>query len=310
MKIGDWGIKIGAILLACFLWFHAVTEHSYTREISVRLIVEDPPLDAAAANQPVIVANRVPEDVNVLVTGRGKDLLQLEKDDFVLRLQTEGKIASRRTYRLQLNQIEQRNAELNVQLEEIIAPTDVEIQFDRRVEKDLLVVPNINLQIAPAHVQVGSLLAEPRFVRIVGPESIVKTMTTIATDSLVLVDVREDVDRVVTLRQPAEKLWTLEPSTVRVRADVQILADNDIANVPVKIYNAGERPLRADPEYVTVKVRGGVDVVSSLDPQTDLRLYVDFLAFQSGERGVQKADHGTDFEILEINPAQVNVVSR
>ena len=83
MKIGDWGIRIGAVLLACFLWFHAVTEHTYTREVNIRLIVENPPLENTPSNCLVIIANKVPERI-LCRYGHGKDVLLVKEEDFVL----------------------------------------------------------------------------------------------------------------------------------------------------------------------------------------------------------------------------------
>ena len=82
------------------------------------------------------------------------------------------------------------------------------------------------------------------------------------------------------------------------------------AGVPVAIRNAGGRRLRADPEFVTVKVRGGVDVVSNLNPQEDLDLYVNYVPFQEQSYPVLKPEVDVPFEVLEITPSQVNLVSR
>ena len=89
-----------ATIQDCFLWFHAVTEHTYTREVDIRLIVENPPLVDTPSNRSVIIANRVPDRVLVEIKGPGKDILLVEEEDFVLRLQTKGEVGSRRIYRL------------------------------------------------------------------------------------------------------------------------------------------------------------------------------------------------------------------
>ena len=310
MKIGDWGIRVGALLLACFLWFHAVTEHTYTREVDVRLIVENPPLVDRPSNRSVIIANRVPDRVLVQIKGPGKDILLVEEEDFVLRLRTEGEVGSRRIYRLRPDQIEKRDSELDVEVEEIVSPSELEVRFDLRVERKLPVALNVDVRVAPAHVLVGSLSVKPLRVSIVGPRNTVDTMEYIATDTLRLKDVRDDVDERVSLSTGGDNLWVLGQRSVRVQADVQILADNDMAGVPVAVRNAGGRRLRADPEFVTVKVRGGVDVVSNLDPQVDLDLYVNYVPFQGGNYPVLSPDIDTLFEVLEITPSQVNIVSR
>ena len=70
IKIGDWGIKAGAIVLAVFLWFHAITEQLYETETEVRLLVEDPPPGDGVEDE-MIVASEIPSTVRVLATGRG-----------------------------------------------------------------------------------------------------------------------------------------------------------------------------------------------------------------------------------------------
>ena len=195
-------------------------------------------------------------------------------------------------------------------MEEIVAPSELEVRFDLRVERKLPVALNVDVQIAPAHVLVGSLSIKPSRVSIVGPRNIVDTMEYIATDTLRLDDVRDDVDERVSLSTGENNLWVLGQRSVRVQADVQILADNDMAGIPVAIRNAGGRRLRADPEFVTVKVRGGVDVVSNLNPQVDLNLYVNYVPFQEGNYPVLIPDGDALFEVLEITPSQVNIVSR
>ena len=131
MKIGDWGIKAGAIVLAVFLWFHAITEQRYETETDVRLLVEDPPPSVGVEDE-MIVASEIPSIVRVLATGRGKDLLLLDDDAFVLRIKVE---ANTRTYRLLPAQIEKRAPDLDVQISEIIDPKEIEIVLDRKMER-------------------------------------------------------------------------------------------------------------------------------------------------------------------------------
>ncbi len=308
MKIGDWGIKAGAVGLALFLWFHAVTEHSYEKEINVRLLIEDPPL-IDSPQFTAIIANEVPQYVKVVASGSGKELLQLNRDDFVLRIRTEGEAGTKRIYRLQLSNIEKKAAEIDVKIEEILYPKELELEFDRKIEKNLLVRANTQLQIAQAHVQVGSLYTEPKAVRVIGPKSALDTMQFVAADSLHMLDVRDDIDETVALIIDQCPRCVIDPKNVRVRANIQILAENNIAGVPVEIRNGLGKSLRADPEFVVVKVRGGVDVISNINAQQDLNLFVDFKDFKNGNFSVQKPGHA-NFEVLEIIPAQINVVPR
>ena len=101
---------MGALVLACFLWLHAVTERLYERAFDIRLQVEDPP------DREVVVASLVPERVRILVSGRGKKLLQIDDDSFVLRLRPEGKAGSVHSYRLTPALVENKRADLEVKV--------------------------------------------------------------------------------------------------------------------------------------------------------------------------------------------------
>ena len=303
INIGDWGIKAGALVLAVFLWFHAITEQLYETETEIRLLIEDPPLGDDSKKE-MIVASEIPAAIRVLATGRGKDLLQLDGDAFVLRVQAEG---STRTYRLVPSQIEKRATDLDVQISEILEPKEIEIVLDHRMEREISVRVKLQLEVAEAHIQVGAIQADPLLVRVIGPRSQVENLAYISTDSVFLQDIREEIDLELPLRHPARTRLILNPENVRIRADIQILAEDDLSGVPVAVRNAGNAQIRPDPAIVRVKVRGGVDVIAKLNPVDDLELYVDYLEYQGGSLPVRSSKTPL-FDVLNIVPARVNLI--
>ena len=303
IKIGDWGIKAGAIVLAVFLWLHAVTEQLYQTESEVRLLVDDPP-PGEGSEADVIVASEIPSTIRVLATGRGKDLLQLDTDAFVLRVKTEG---DTRIYRLLPSQIENRATDLDVQISEILAPKEIEIVLDRRIERNVPVHSKLRLGIAEAHIQVGPMRTDPLFVRVIGPQAQVEKLDYIATDSVDLQDVTEEINLVLPLQLPEQMRLILDPETVNIQADVQILAEDDLSGVPIKIRNGGSVQLITDPAFARVKVRGGVDVIAKLDPAQDVELFVDYADFEGASLPIHNAETPL-FEVLTIVPSKVNLV--
>ncbi len=303
IEIGDWGIKAGALVLALILWFHAVTEQLYQMEIEVRLLVEDPPTGDGSEDA-MMVASEIPSTTRVLVTGRGKDLLQLDNDAFVLRVKAEG---NTRTYRLTPDQIEKRATDLDVQISEILEPKEIEITLDRRMEREIPVRSGLRLEVAEAHIQVGPVETDPLSVRVIGPVGQVEGLDYIMTDSMVLGDIREEVDFELSLRHPEHTRLVLDPDKVHIRADIQILAENELSGVPIRVRNAGNAQLRPDPAVVRVKVRGGVDVIAKLDPAKDIELYVDFAEYQGGSLPVRSGETPF-FEVRNIVPPRINLV--
>ena len=93
-------------------------------------------------------------------------------------------------------------------------------------------------------------------------------------------------------------------------ADIQELAEYEVGNVPVRV--EGRPGAAAAPSRVTVKVRGGADLIGSLDPETDLGLYVDLRTASGANEAGELVLSPTDrlYELLEIIPARVSIVDR
>ncbi len=304
-NISSWGIRAGALVLSFALWLHAVTEKYYDKEIAVRLWIEVPP-PGEGVDGDLVLASQVPSTVRVLVSGGGKALLfDLDDDSFVLKLRAEGK---HRVHRLTPSQITKRAAEVDVEVKEILEPKEIEIALAPRMEKDLPVRVQASLAVAAAHVQVTPLQAEPALVRVIGPQQQVAALRYVDTDSLVLQDVGQDVDVKWPLRHPEHTQLAFVPEAVRVRASVQMLAEDDLVGVPIVVRHAGGVRLRPEPATAQVKVRGGVGVITQLDPARDVELYVDYAEYQGSALPVHSAETSL-FEVRHIAPAYVDLVS-
>ena len=305
ISISSWGIWAGALVLSFALWLHAVTEKYYDKEIAVRLRVEVPPPGEGSEGD-MVLASAVPPTVRVLTTGLGKDLLlELDDDSFILRLRAEGR---NRIHRLTPSQITKRATDLDVEVKEILEPKEIEIALEPRMERDVPVQVQAKLEVAAAHVQVTPLQADPALVRVIGPQQQVAALRYVETDSLVLQDVTEDVDVERALRHPERTQLAFVPGAVRVRAAVQMLAEDDLIGVPIAVRHAGEARLRPEPATAQVKVRGGVSVIAGLDPTRDIELYVDYAEYQGSTLTVYSAETPL-FEVRQIAPAYVDLVS-
>jgi len=305
ISISSWGIRAGALVLSCALWLHAVTEKYYDKEIAVRLWVEVPPPGEGVEGD-MVLASEVPSTVRVLVTGGGKDLLfDLDDDSFVLKLRAEGKD---RIHRLTPSQITKRAADLDAEVKEILEPKEVAIALAPRMERDVPVRVQASIAAAAAHVQVTPVRSEPALVRVIGPQQQVAALRYVETDSLILQDVREDVAVEWPLRHPEHTQLAFVPEAVRVHAAVQMLAEDDLIGVPIAVRHVGETRLRPEPPTAQVKVRGGIGVITQLDPARDIELYVDYAEYQGDALPVYSAETSV-FEVRHISPAYVDLVS-
>ena len=309
-KFGDYGVRLGAVLLACLVWFYAATELNYRAEIDIPLQVANPP--PTREGIPIVVANPVPDRVAVLVSGTGMDILLLEEDAFRLRVQPPvGRQGTRRRFRLVPEQVVAKY-DLAVRVEEVVEPKEVEVVMDRLVEADLPVRPLVELQIADSYTQVGPVEVTPGTVRVSGPALQVGALTVLRTDSLVRSGVRQDVTASLPIPLPGDSRIDLSSDRVTVMVDIQELAEYDIANVPVRVPRFRGRRLVARPSLVTARVRGGADVIGSLDPETDIELFADIRGRTPAAGEVVSVVPGPTsvFEIIETVPEYVTLVRR
>ena len=306
---GEWGVKLGVFALAALVWFHAVTELSYRRELSIPLVVEDPPSSPPAGD--IIVANPTPEYVTVVVSGIGKDLLALSGDEFLLRVQpTRGRRGAQLSFRLSPDQVEP-TGDVPVRVEEVKEPRELTVVLDRRVERELPVRLVMRLEIADSYTQVGDTGLDPVSVTVSGPASHIADLSSVSTDSLVLTAISEDVSERVALKIPSGTRLDLSETHVTVTLDIQELAgDFSIINVPVEVRNSGRSRTTPEPSRVSVRVKGGADVIYSLT-ETDIGLYVDYEACRDGRSdGTILVDADKSFEVLQISPSRVRIVER
>ena len=300
-------MKLGALFLASGLWLHAVTEHSYRREVEIRLLVDDPPATGESA---LVVASEIPTTVRIAVFGHGKDLLRLNAADMVLHMQPETDVRGSITMRPSPDQVED-HSEMALIVESVIEPREVTFVVDHLGTRTIPIDPMADLTVANSFTIVGPITLRPDSVTISGPTHLVESVQSIRTDTIHLAGLSEPVRVDVSLQQPQTDLLRLDRMSTTVLADIQELAEYPIANVPVRV--EGRRGAVAAPSRVAVKVRGGADLIGSLDPETDLGLFVD-----AGSKEEPDTEAGYPvlspkdrlYELLEISPSRVDIVVR
>ena len=307
IRLGEWGIRLAAVALAIFIWFHAVTENTYHREFDIPIQVGE--VSSTSDDGLLVVANEVPDHSRVLVAGRGKDLLQLDENAFILKIQPTGRSGSTAIHRLSVSDIENRTANSRIHVQQIIHPKEVNIEFDVHVEREVRVEPDVEIHIAEGHTLVGTSTVEPTTVTASGPRKQVAELRVIKTHPVVLEDAKQDIQRQLTIERPSGTRITIQPNQVTFTADVQILAEDVIESVPVRIRNLDTTAVIAVPQTVRVKVRGGIDIIAALDPERDLDLSVDYGSYEGGELSIEAASNAV-FEIREISPPAVQLLER
>ena len=257
----------------------------------------------------LVISSPVPSSAMIAVTGDGKELLRLSGDDFLLRVHLPpGPPGKRFTLRLDPTQVESQ-VESDVTVDVVLEPSQLSVILDHSEDRRVPIQPRIGLQLADSYTQVGPTEINADSVDITGPHSLLRQINVIYTDSLFRNDVRDDVNMELALEYPDGRLVQLRPNRVRVRINVQELAEYEILNVPVAVVNGPEGAV-SEPSRVSVRVRGGADLIGKLDAENDIGLTVRFELARTDEGGLIDAPKGQLFEIRQVVPARATVVTR
>ena len=267
------GIKAGALFLAVLLWFHVATEKHYEVTVSVPVALQLPE-DMAISEPP-------PKTAKVRLWGKGKHLLFLKllhysKVRLVVRANPKGPGRIRRV--LSPMDVEVPKG-LDVRALELLKPSVLEVEVDRRMNRKVPVVPVLEFSPAPGYVALAPKV-RPDSVTVSGPEGIVRKVRTVRTDSLEVPTLRKSVSLELKVIPPSPLVSCLPPK-VYVDLEVQPIAERWLKGVQVRLVHA-PKGAWVVPDRVDVKVSGAADLLSRISPD-DIGAYIDYRRLREGE---------------------------
>lgn len=294
-------IKIGAVAIALFLWFHVVTERTYEDTIRV-------PVKLVGVPKGLVLATAVPRNVRVRVVGKGKRLLALRSANLEARLDLASIRSRRKTFWLKANDVgisPTRGVEV-VEIE----PDQITITLERFVSREVKVIPALRVVPAKGYVRVGPSQVVPQSVTLAGPERFVARVFTLTTDSLVVEGAKKSIKQTLRVIPPQGVNVNCTPSLVSVYVDIQKLGERSIGGIPVKLLHVPEGfQVHLEPDTVAVTVVGGTDRLASLSPR-DFLTWVDYRDIKSFGRSTVSIDLPPDVTLKHIHPKSVKVAGR
>ena len=205
------GYKLIALLLGLLLWFDVSTD-----EVAV---VEYPvPLRVAVRGGDMIVTNDVPREVEVTFSGRGRDLLSLDKDQLSIDKEVAG--GENDTLQIAIDPRDvRRPADLDV-TPIAVTPGQVVVVTDRFMERTVPLQP-IGVPSAEDGLAVVDVVVEPRMVRVRGVTAEVRPIGSLALDLSQIEAGSSSLDVRMEIAVPESlRTVTVTPDSVRIRGRV------------------------------------------------------------------------------------------
>lgn len=165
-----------------------------------------------------------------------------------------------------------------------VTPAQVTVRLSRVRDKTVPVELRVEGE-PPADFKVTSAAVKPKVVRIVGPESLVDPIETVATEVLTLdANSREPIQTELPLEHLGEYVT---PGQGYVNVDIridEIIVSRTLSGVPVTVLNAGTHAL-VEPEAVAVTLEGPRRVLEPLVPGPEFAT-VDAVELGAGEHSL------------------------
>jgi hypothetical protein len=249
----NWPIKLAALFFAVTLYVAVAAQQPFTQSFRLRLEVEGPPGRAV---------RQVPGDVEVLLSGRGGELLKLRALPRVIRRAIPDTFPGTR-WQLHLDPADISLPQgVDVQVADI-RPRDIDVSVDSAGRKDVRVASRVTVQADSGFVIQGLSLL-PSTVRLIGPLRSLAAVDSVPTVATHLTGLSEAFFRVVPLDTTTLGPVRVVPNEVRVSGDVTAYLERSFTGVAVTAAASGFAGFALATERVVVEVGGPAARVSAL----------------------------------------------
>jgi len=247
----NWGYKLAALVIVSLLWLSLSADERQSQP--VRTLVSVEVLDSAW------VLVNAPAEVSTTFQGRNRDLLGLLVNEPGIAIVIDS--VPEETMSIELDEARVNyDRELDVR-PTMVVPRALTLQFERRVERRVPVVAEIDVVPATGFTVLRPILVSPDSAIVRGPASEVERVARVTTRRIGLEDIANTVMRDLPIEAPAGmRNVSVEPSSALVTIEVDSLV---ILRkwLPVRVTGPGSRGARVTPDSVEAVIRGAATAV-------------------------------------------------
>ena len=250
--------KLAAIVMALLLWFHVATDKEYEHSHTFPLEILDVP-------ERLILAEQIPDHIDVKVRGRGKALLKLLlADKKSIKIDAQKFKRGETDYSIEPEQVPIPEG-LELRVTGILPSKNLKVWLDYSMEKKLKVQPEVKVAPAEGFEKVGELHYNPEEVTISGPRMWVRDLKVISTQEIVIEDADEPVSDQVDLVLPEGYNLALSSSKINFSQNIERTVERTISRLPVELTNVPKRrEITIQPDSIDVIISGAESMVQKI----------------------------------------------
>ncbi|MBN9400833.1 MAG: YbbR-like domain-containing protein ['Candidatus Kapabacteria' thiocyanatum] len=249
------GVLIFCMMLASLLWGYVSLNRMYEDDVELPLTVIPPP------NQALL--STVPQRIVVRARATGLQLLNLKLFSRTSACTLDlGKMKpeSQAMYRITKDDIVRSITTTQSMTTQSVRPSTMILATGDLTIRSLPVKLRYSVSTRQGFLMVGEPVVSPANVEVRGSGPILQSLKRWYTERVILTDVHEPVNTTIPVSDTMSTMLNVVPNTVHVRVNVQQLADQIVADVPVTMPpSLNKETSMVFPTHVKVILRGGVE---------------------------------------------------
>ncbi|MDH4222520.1 MAG: hypothetical protein OEV55_03155 [candidate division Zixibacteria bacterium] len=255
-------LKLAAILLALLLWFYASTDRSYEYTLSYGL-------ELVNLSSELNLAEPLPDEIKVMITGKGKDILKLLLIKGK-RLKIDAGDFPAGEHRLQIKkEMITIPEELNLSITEVITPRVLSINLQKVTEKKVPIISQLSFTPEEGYFIKGEVKFTPGKVRVSGPSEYVEKTMFILTQKKEYIGLTRPFSESIELVAPSSYNLKIFPQGVNFSVDIKKGMKTRMEKLPVKVINLSSgRTGYLHPQTINLELLGEEESISGLTPES------------------------------------------
>lgn len=295
-------LKLLALVMGLLVWFHVATEKVYTYQIRLPVTKIDHREDLTLATMP-------PDSVLVTVAAKGKQLVQDSWQRSGIRINIAKLNAGRHTINLTPENTYLYSPRKNVALEEVISPSQIELNLDTRASMKVPVRPDIIASAEDGFAVVRVIEPIPREVVLTGPRSVVRQVKTLSTEHKELDGLRNRVTVRAAVAVPDGYAMHVDPDSVTLEIDVVPVKTRVYDNLPVVVYHVPPSVnVTTNPPTVRVELTGPPEDIELVN-RNALTVAADYRKMSPTGMAPLVVDCPTNFQVKDVSADSVRILT-
>ncbi len=250
-----------AFLISMSLWIYSALNSQYTTFVKVPLKIILP--------EKFSLSGKIPYYLDVQISATGWQILNLSfisKGSYCMLTISEYSIKKDKNITISKEDfLKNLQLEINARVLDII-PNNLTIEVGVLTEKIVPIVSKVDIIPRENFTIVGKPKLQPNYVVVRGLKEVLDQIEYWETENFAIFDAFAPVEVEVPLKDTMQQLVSLSLNRVKLIADIDIVSEVLITDVPVVVEQGSEIENHIiEPMYVDVWVRSGVNYLSQVD---------------------------------------------